>query len=137
MKQANKPFKNVFPISLSCSVSVEIFGCTVIGGGLGVGRGGAWVCVYGRQAGRLATSHGWSIARHRSGKLGSRQDILFFLRAGGAAGGRTPGAIKMVTPCAFRLSLCPHQPEQKFRLLYVFVYLSGVSLQELADEVIE
>jgi hypothetical protein len=41
--------------------------------------------------------------------------------------GRTPGAIKMVTPYAISLSLCLYKPEQKFRLLYVFVYLSGLS----------
>src|SRR5262245_56691986 len=39
--------------------------------------------------------------------------------------GRPPPPIKMVTPYAIGLSLCLYKPEQKFRLLYVFVYPSG------------
>jgi hypothetical protein len=47
-------------------------------------------------------------------------------RARGALYGETPGAIKMVPPYVISLSLCLYKPEQKFRLLYVFVYIRGV-----------
>src|SRR5262249_50611191 len=36
--------------------------------------------------------------------------------------GRPPGLSKWSPPYAINVSLCLHQPEQKFRLLYVFVY---------------
>src|SRR5262249_27093215 len=50
-----------------------------------------------------------------------------FCRVRGRCMGRPPGLSKWSPPYAIRLSLlCPHQPEQKFRLLYMFVYIRGV-----------
>src|SRR5262249_54566249 len=47
-----------------------------------------------------------------------------FCRVRGRCMGRPPGLSKWSPPYAIRLSLlCPHQPEQKFRLLYMFVYM--------------